>query len=358
MLPFPPKVICPLRPRLLLLAAVLIPLLAHTARAQSEAGIDSDPADPGTGGRNTIQGRVYLPSGRRLEKRLRVRLNSVRGGEYSTTTDDNGAFTFRRLAGGTYRVIVDAGKEFETANETVDIFETTRLRRDQPGQTITVQIQLQAKQQEGQKAGVVNAALAVIPKPARDLYERALEAARKGEHRKAVEHLKEAIGLYPEFALAFNELGVQYLKLGQLDRAAESFRAAIKLAPEAFLLRLNHGIVHVQQKKFPEAEGELQGAIKLNETSTAAHLYRGRALIGLNRYDEAEKELLRAVALGGDDASMAHRYLGAIYIERGEHARAITALEEYLRLVPNAKEARQIREIITQLRTQSGAVKK
>ncbi len=49
---------------------------------------------------------------------------------------------------------------------------------------------------------------------------------------------------------------------------------------------------------------------------------------------------------------MAHRYLGAIYIERGEHARAVEALETYLRLDPKAVEAAQIRALVRQLRAQ------
>jgi lipoprotein NlpI len=84
----------------------------------------------------------------------------------------------------------------------------------------------------------------------------------------------------------------------------------------------------------------------------SAHLYRGRALIGLALYGEAERELRRALALGGDGASMAQRYLGVVYIERGENARAVEALEAYLRLEPKAKEAAQIREIIKGLRAQ------
>ena len=70
------------------------------------------------------------------------------------------------------------------------------------------------------------------------------------------------------------------------------------------------------------------------------------------------RELRRAVALGGNDAKMAHRYLGVIYIERGEHARAVEALETYLRLEPKAKEAAQIREIIKDLRAQPAPPRK
>ncbi|MBA2340346.1 MAG: hypothetical protein H0V88_08110 [Pyrinomonadaceae bacterium] len=54
---------------------------------------------------------------------------------------------------------------------------------------------------------------------------------------------------------------------------------------------------------------------------------------------------------------MAHRYLGALYKEQGKNKRAIEALEKYLRLVPKATDAAQIRQIIDELRGQAPAAK-
>ena len=326
-------------------------LIAQTAWAQTDTGVDSEPGDPGIGGGNTIQGRIYTPSGQQLGRRVRVRLGGVRA-EMSVMSDDNGAFTFRRLPGGTYRLTVEAGSEFETASETVDIIDSP-LRNRRAGQIVSVQIGLKLKRDEKEsKPGTVNATLAAIPKAARELYEQALVAAQADEHRRAIEQLQKAIGIYPEFAFAFNELGVQYLKLGEAEKAAEALRSALKLEPDIFILRLNYGIILLQRKQFAAAEAELGRALKLSESSFAAHLYRGRALIGLQRSDEAEKELLRALALGGNEARMAYRYLGALYLEQGNNARAVEALETYLRLDAKAGEAAQIRAIIKQLRSE------
>lgn len=322
---------------------------AQAVYAQTDTGVDSEAGDPGLGGAHTIQGRVFAPSGRQLGRRVRVRVSGVRG-ESSVMSDDNGAFTFRRLTAGTYRLTVEAGREFETTGETIEIIDST-LRNRRAGQIVSVQIQLRLKRaDDAGKAATVNAALAAIPRPARELYEKALATAKAGERKRALEQLKQAVSIYPKFALAFNELGVQYLNLGELEKADEALRSALALEPEAFVLRLNYGIVLLQRKRFAEAEAELSRALRLSDTSYAAHLHRARALIGLVRYEEAEKEALRALALGGDEARMAHRYLGAIYIERGESAQAVEALETYLRLDPKAVEAAQIRALVKQLR--------
>src|SRR4051812_41230585 len=98
-----------------LAGAVLLFLLPTlTTLAQSDT-IDTE---PNRGGLNIIQGNVYLPSGHRLDRPVRVRLNSMRTFDNYTMTDSNGTFYFRRLPGGTYRITIDAGQQYETAYET------------------------------------------------------------------------------------------------------------------------------------------------------------------------------------------------------------------------------------------------
>lgn len=329
-----------------LFALLILTLLPLAARGQN-SDLDSDIGNPGLGGVNKIQGRIYYPSGKPVDRRLRVKVSSVRGGPSSITTDDNGAFTIQRLPDGTYDLTVEAGADYEPATESVRIIGGGG--RGTPGQTMFVQITLKLRGSTANQPGVLNAALANVPKPALDFYQQALASAQKGDHKKAIEELKKAIAAFPEFMLALNELGFEYFQLNDLDHAGESLRAALKLAPDAFLPHLNYGLVLVQQKKHREAETELRLAILKNDLSAPAHEYLGRALIGLQRLDEAEKELRRSVELGAEQAWNSHRYLGAIYMQRGEDALAIVELQEYLRLQPKVRDAEQIRQIIKEL---------
>src|SRR5215216_5856473 len=83
----------------ILRAMLVATICVATAQAQS-GGIDSDPGDRGTGGRNEISGSIYLPSGRRLDRRVKVKLRSMTSGEHFQFSDDNGQFIFRRLVSG------------------------------------------------------------------------------------------------------------------------------------------------------------------------------------------------------------------------------------------------------------------
>ena len=301
----------------LCLAAVLTFALCAAAAAQDNGSLPDTGDSLGTGGRNTIQGRIYLPSGRKLDRRLRVRLSGVRGGENSTLTDDNGAFAFRRLSAGTYTVTVEGGGDFEPASETVDIFDGPR-RTDQPGQTYSVQIRLEEKRAaaEPKRAGVVSAAPDALSAEVRAHNDKALQASAAGD----------------------------------LKRALKELEAAVKLAPGQPVLRINYGILLIRQRKYKEAEEQLARAVALDDKSAAARVHHGHALIRLKRDAEAENELLAAVKLGGPSVALARRYLGALYVERGDDARAAAELEEYLRLAPDAPDAAQVRSVLAGLK--------
>ena len=314
-------------------------------------------ASTGTGGIHTIQGYIFFPSGRRAEGTIIVKLQTYNSGEITVIPDSSGSFSFTQLAPGNYTVIVNAGDDYEIGRENVYFDSDVNLSRvggarvPQSPQRATVMIHLQPKPSAAHaKPGVINAALAAVPEKARKAYERGLDLSRAGDASKAADSLKEAVALYPTFPLALNELGIQYLKLGQTGKAVEALKNAVKLSPEAWGPRLNLGIALLEAKRFEEAEAELREALKRNTSLPTAHMYLGLCLVRTNKYDEAEKELLLAIQGSGNQLGLAQYYLGGIYWQRKDYPKAIAALEEYLRLTPNAHDADRVRATIKDLR--------
>lgn len=334
-------------------ASMLIFLCSTMASAQV-SGIDPDPGG-GTGGTNTIQGTIFLQAGKRLDRRAKVKLTGLASGEQFQMSDDSGAFSFRRLQGGTYTVVIDAGKEFELAAETVDIVEPPRRRGDR-GITVPVYITLQPRTSSGSGGpGTVDAKAPGFPEAAGELYKQAIASAKAGDTKKAIDELEKALRLYPNFMAALNQLGVQFMELKEWQKAAGALRKAIAIAPEAFHPRLNYGIVLVQMKNYKDAAAELNIAVQKDSSSGPAQFYLGRAMVSLGKYDTAETVLRQTIVIGGEEAVEAHRYLGAVYIEKHHSARAADELDTYLKLAPKAKDAERIRGIIKDLRSQASA---
>src|SRR5206468_8432395 len=121
------------------------------------------------------------------------------------------SFTFSSLAPGNYTVVVDAGENYEIARESVFIDTDLSLSRSgipapSSSRRYTVMIHLQPKVDSSHsKPGVLNAALAAVPANARKLYQKSLELSRAGDTSKAIDNLKDAVALYPNFPLALNE---------------------------------------------------------------------------------------------------------------------------------------------------------
>jgi tetratricopeptide (TPR) repeat protein len=295
---------------------------------------------------------------------IKVTLESSSSERIFVIADMNGSFTFNNLAPGNYTVTVDAGQEYEKATENVLIegMATSRtssadLARSNVPRTFNVMINLQPKPVAGNKAAVVNAALSSVPKAAADAYRAALDSVKLGDTKKAIDELKTALSLYPNFVLALNELGVQYLKVGEANKAVDALRGAVTLQPDDFTPRLNYGIALLEAKNSAAAEEQLRLAVGKNGSSWSAHMYLGVALIGLNRLSEAEQELLRALDIGGRRVGLPHYWLGGIYWERHEYARAASELEQYLELVPNAPNAEKIRGTIKDLHAKQSSPK-
>lgn len=329
-----------------------LPLFASLASAQSGGGVDLT----GTGGRHTIQGRIYFPSGRRSDARLKVKLQNFNAGELSVFSDPNGSFIFRGLEPGSYTVVVEASDDYESAREVVYIdTDGSGSRRGivlPPVTRIyTVEIALRLKRGVSAKTGIVSAVLAAVPDAARALYLKAIESGQAGENLKAIEQLKGAIAIYAQFPLALNELGVQYLRVGEIDKAAEALKSAVRLAPEDFTPRLNYGIALLNQRRFPEAEDQLRAAVAKNGGAPTAHMYLGIVLAMQRKLDEGQKELEAAINSNSNEVFLSHRYLAGIHLEKHQNGRAADELENYLKHFPKAADAEILRRKIKELRT-------
>jgi tetratricopeptide (TPR) repeat protein len=326
---------------------LLSALLATSTPARAQ-GIGAHRGDPtGSGGSFNIEGRIISPLGKLPETRVRVLLEHTDSPTRTAVAGDDGTFFFSNLEGGTYTITIDAGKEYEPTRESVYI--------EEGKVTYNVPIYLRLKPES-------NPALAGVPKPALDLFSKALEAERKGDNAKAASLLADALTQYPQFGLAHGELGMLYFKTGQVDKAVEELKAAQKAVPDDPQVQMNYGVVLLEKKDYAEAEKQLRRAAKKMDKSAQLHMYLGVAVMrqkggtdeeAMRRLDDAERELLQSVKLGGDPAGRVHYYLGGIYWGEHKYKKAADELELYVKQSPKAPDAEQVRASIKELRGKS-----
>src|SRR6266498_2956923 len=90
-------------------------------------------------GSHAIQGRIHFPAGQPVNSKvvkINLETNSSVGG-MSTMSDEDGTFRFNGLPPGSYALVVDAGKQYETAREPVTI--------EQSGAAPVLQVNIQLR---------------------------------------------------------------------------------------------------------------------------------------------------------------------------------------------------------------------
>ena len=139
----------------------------------------------------------------------------------------------------------------------------------------------------------------------------------------------------------------------QVDKAAQVHPAQVKVAQvDAARVDLHFklGVILNRQDRFDEAAVELKKAVTINDTAANAQLLLGATLLQLNRLNEAEKSLLRAYEVAGPGAGNAQMFLGQLYLMQQKPAAALKAFETYLKDVPSAANAVQIKAEIEKLK--------
>jgi tetratricopeptide (TPR) repeat protein len=323
----------------------LTALFVWCASAQIAGGL-GETTRTDLGGNNFILGTVFLPSGRPVDFRMRVKLVSPTRGDIISTTDDRGQFIFSGVGAGQYTVVIDREKDFEAASRSVEVI---RARSVTP-ESYNLSIRLSARPSNLPKPGVIYSDDANASKHAVDLFKQGMASAKANDRKGAIEKLQAAVTESPRFISALNELGLQQMLEGDLASSEQSLRAALAVNPNAIEPLTNLGILLFRTKRYEPAEQTFSRLLHLNGRSPVAFYFLGRIHTALAKPDDAIKALTKAVQLGGEQFNEAHRLLAALYLEKKDRNRTIHEIEAYLKAAPKAPDAEQLRDLVKQLR--------
>src|SRR5437879_2157818 len=126
------------------------------------------------------------------------------------------------------------------------------------------------------------------------------------DYRKAVAHFDEAIGLDPDYALAYAERSEAWTLIGDLSgqgktawpRAREDAEKAVAIAPTLAEAHAALGWVRFfAEWKFAEGLSELKRAKELSPANPTANDTLARVVVYLGKLDEAEKQARQTVEL-------------------------------------------------------------
>lgn len=177
---------------------------------------------------------------------------------------------------------------------------------------------------------------------------------RQGKYAEAVEILGRLHGESPNFPGLISTYADALVGAGQASKAKKVLSDALAGADLSRAVQVEAhyklGMILSREEDYGAAAAELEKAVKLDPSAANVHLLLGGALMQLKRTAEAERELLRAYELGGARVGNAQLLLGQLYISQQKLEPARRALEQYLKDVPAAPNAAQVKETVEKIK--------
>jgi adenylate cyclase len=166
----------------------------------------------------------------------------------------------------------------------------------------------------------------------------------KEENTKAKEMFERAIGLDPEFAMAYVALGAAYLvdydlpgnkNPRTLEQAFEFSRKAISLDDSLSLAHSLLAVVYRNKSQYEQAISQAERALSLNPSEANANLIMGSILSHVGRSEDAVEAIKRAMYLNPHYSANYSVDLSIAYRNLGQYEEAIASLKESLARNPD-----------------------
>jgi len=153
--------------------------------------------------------------------------------------------------------------------------------------------------------------------------ELAITYFQDGRYSIALDELKQALTLDPNYAEAIGILALVYMELGEKPLAEQNFRRALQLKPNDSDINVNYGWYLCSTGREKESISYFLNAVKnpLYERPSIAWQNAGICALRLNDLPAAESYLRRSYEIDPDGV-VASVGLARVYYARGEYERA------------------------------------
>lgn len=166
----------------------------------------------------------------------------------------------------------------------------------------------------------------------------AMSAAQLGNSDAAIDHLKDAIDLSPEFAPLYNNMGQIYSQKQDLKKAQKYFEQALKIDPLYSNAMNNLGNIYLRNKNYPQANTLYQAAIDSDPTFVDPYFNLAMVHCHQNQLNQAETLFKKVLELDNLHAK-ALGQLAELYLNHQQYEQATDLFERRLKIQPRHAEA-------------------
>ncbi|WP_319422722.1 serine protease [Pleurocapsa sp. FMAR1] len=184
---------------------------------------------------------------------------------------------------------------------------------------------------EGEKAAkkavaAFDRAIAINPQEYRAYYGKASALSSQ----QAIDALKQATKLNPDFYAAWQQLAFKLSYYGESSQALAAYNRAIQLEPKVFTNYVRRGEILQRLKRYQEAIASYNQSLELQPTSEA-YENRGNINFGLENYQSAIADYNRAKKLNPEGKSHYINNIGIAYNQLKDYKSAVAILSRAIK---------------------------
>ena len=287
-------------------------------------------------GKARLYGAVVDEKGNPVPRAV-VSIEYEKGGlKAKTDCDKNGEWSFVGLGRGNFRVTASA----EGFLDSITVVYVQQLEKNPP-------VKIILREDKEKKARVKDEASLLELEKGNQLF-----AERKFE--EALEIFQKFAELNPNVYQIYFNIGDVFREKGEYDKANEQYAIAQAKAKEKADVVMqakalaSFGEVCLRQEKFKEAQEFFTQSIALNPKDEILAYNVAEIFFGRNQIDEAIKNYQLAIQIK-PEWSEPYLKMGYAYLNKGDMAKAVESLNEFLKHDPESPQAPVIKSLIESL---------
>ncbi len=181
---------------------------------------------------------------------------------------------------------------------------------------------------------------------ARELYNKGLESAGKGDFEAAMKEYSRAIELDANYCDAMDNLGQVLRRQGKLDEAIYWYKRSIGVFPGNSSAHTNLAVAYSKQGKKDDAISEYKVLLKMNPDDPEGYYGLGTVYLASGEFNSAAKNFQKAeqlyLKLNSPLVTDAHYALGMTYYNMKDYGKSIEYLGKSLPMKQNDPRANYV----------------
>jgi len=183
-----------------------------------------------------------------------------------------------------------------------------------------------------------------VPEKAKTLLDKGMEAYSAGDKNAALDKIRKAIKVYPQYVQAYNNLGVVLISMDDRQGAQVAFEKALKLNDRFAPAYVNLARLMLRDHDLPKAGALLEKALASDPSNLEGLSVEANVQFLQGDFAKALETVNKVHTLPHEHFADVHLVAAEIYQKQGHNQDALRECQLFLHEAPGSPRAAQVKQ--------------